>query len=237
MINFIGTGSAFNTELGNTSAFIKNNTSLLLIDCGGTVFHNLQKLKLLEGVENLYIIITHMHPDHIGSLGDVVFYSYYILKQRPTILFPKKQLIDGFLKSVGVGSKMYRLNGLNLTEINDKKLGDFRIEFISVTHVIDTMPAYGFLMNFGGKEFYYSGDSNNINNEIIDKMKHGEITRIYQDTCGLDYEGNGHLSLKKLCEIIPKEFRNKIYCMHLDKYITEQKIEDEGFNTVKKWSF
>ena len=77
MLNFIGTGSAFNTELGNTSAFVKKNNSLLLIDCGGTVFHRFQELNIFEGLENLYIIITHTHPDHVGSLGEVIFYSYY----------------------------------------------------------------------------------------------------------------------------------------------------------------
>ena len=59
MLNFLGTGSAFNTEKGNTSAFIKKDNSLLLIDCGGTVFHRLQELNLLDGVENLYIVVTH----------------------------------------------------------------------------------------------------------------------------------------------------------------------------------
>ena len=60
MLNFIGTGSAFNTELGNNSAFVKNNDSLILIDCGGTVFHRLQELSLLDGLQNLYIVITHI---------------------------------------------------------------------------------------------------------------------------------------------------------------------------------
>jgi len=32
MLNFIGIGSAFNTKLGNTSAFIRKQGSMLLID-------------------------------------------------------------------------------------------------------------------------------------------------------------------------------------------------------------
>ena len=106
MINFIGMGSAFNTELGNTSAFVKKNDSLILIDCGGTVFHKLQKLNMLDGLKNLYILITHTHPDHVGSLGDVIFYSYYILKHKPTIFFPQKELIESFLTSIGVSAEM-----------------------------------------------------------------------------------------------------------------------------------
>jgi hypothetical protein len=35
MLKFSGIGSAFNPALGNSNAYIRNNTSLLLIDCGG----------------------------------------------------------------------------------------------------------------------------------------------------------------------------------------------------------
>jgi len=231
MLNFIGTGSAFNTELGNTSAVIKKNNSLILIDCGGTVFHRLQQLNIFAGLENLYIVITHTHPDHVGSLGEVIFYSYYILKHRPTIFFPKKELIEKFLTSIGVSAEMYHLNSSDRVNENDIQLGNFSLEFLPVCHV-DTIPAYGFIMKLNRKEFYYSGDANNISGKIIDKMRSGEIYRIYQDTCGLDYEVNNHLSLRKLCNLVPQEFRNRIYCMHLDKHITEEEIKDNGFNVV-----
>ena len=118
-LGFLGIGSAFNTELGNTSAFLKKNNSLLLIDCGGTVFHRLQELSLLEELENLYIVITHTHPDHVGSLGEVIFYSYYILKHKPNIFFPNKELIERFLDSIGVTSEMYNLNSLDVVDFND----------------------------------------------------------------------------------------------------------------------
>jgi ribonuclease BN (tRNA processing enzyme) len=234
MLNFTGIGSAFNTELGNTSAFIKKGTSLLLIDCGGSVFHRLQELELLEDVQNLYIIITHTHPDHVGSLGDVIFYAKHILKQKPTIFFPQKELIQGFLTNIGVSNRVYKLNSFDKASVNDANLGEFSIKFVPVSHV-ETIPAYGFIMELNKKMLYYSGDANSMDNMILDKLKNEEIYRIYQDTCGLDYKGNGHLSLKKLCEVVPMEFRNKVYCMHLDKHITEQQIKDSGFNIGDKY--
>lgn len=231
MLNFIGIGSAFNTELGNTSAFIKKNKSLLLIDCGGTVFHRLQELNLLDNLENLYIVITHTHPDHVGSLGEVIFYSYYILNHVPTIFFPQKDLMYAFLTSIGVSSEMYNINSCEMVEINDAQFREIKIKFLPVSHV-DTIPSYGFIMSLDGKELYYSGDSNSINKTILDMLKNDKISTIYQDTCGLDYESNNHLSLRKLCEVVDVEFRDKVYCMHLDKHIKKNEIKNSGFNVA-----
>ena len=232
MFNFIGIGSAFNTRLGNTSAFIKKGNSLFLIDCGGTTFHRIQELDLLKGIENLYIAITHTHPDHIGSLGEVIFYAYYILNIKPTIFYPRKSLLKDILTNIGVENIMYNLSSSNAVTIEDKKLGQLGIEFINVSHV-STIPAYGIMVKYNDKLFYYSGDSNDIDKKIIDKLISGEIYRVYQDTSGLDYKDSNHLSLKKLCEKVPNNIRNKVFCMHLDKHIDKDEIKCNGFSVVK----
>jgi Metal-dependent hydrolases of the beta-lactamase superfamily III len=232
MLDFTGIGSAFNTKLGNNSAFIKRENSLILIDCGGTVFHKLQELNLLKDVNNLYFIITHTHPDHIGSLGDTIFYSNYILKHKPTVYFPDKVFLKGILAGLGVGEEMYYINDSMNSIISDKELGKVEIEFIKTIHS-SKIPSYGFFMNIKGESFYYSGDSNKIENKVIDKIKNGEIQRIYQDTSGLNYEGNGHLYFNKLIQIIPKEYRDNVYCMHLDGHVSVEEIKKNGFNVVE----
>jgi L-ascorbate metabolism protein UlaG (beta-lactamase superfamily) len=234
MLNFIGIGSAFHTRLGNTSAFIKRQDCLLLIDSGGTVFHKLQVLNILRVLKKIYIVITHTHPDHVGSLGEVIFYSYYILGHKPTVFFPNRDLIKSFLTSIGVSQEMYLLESSNKVGFIDENLGDVSIEFLPVSHVA-AIPAYGFVMKQAEGVFYYSGDSNSIENEIITRLKSGELDRIYQDTCGLDYEGNNHMSLRKLQERIHPDLRNKVYCMHLDQHIDQKEIVDQGFNVVKQF--
>ncbi|MCM1991465.1 MBL fold metallo-hydrolase [Oceanirhabdus seepicola] len=233
-LDFIGVGSAFNPKLGNNSAFIKKNKSLILIDCGGTVFERLQELNMLDEVDNLYIIVTHTHPDHVGSLGEVIFYLYNILKKKATIVFPNKEVIERFLSAIGATSKQYYLENNDIVKVDDKEFGKIAIEFLPVSHV-KTMPCYGFIMKIDDETFYYSGDSNNIEHRILEKLKKGEIDRLYQDTCGADYKGNAHMSLRKLKELISMEYRNKVYCMHLDEHITRKDIEESGFNVVKRY--
>lgn len=238
MLRFIGIGSAFNTDLGNTSAYIKKEDRMLLIDCGGTVFHELQKQKLLEGVNHIYIIITHTHLDHVGSLGEVIFHFYYLQGKKAIIIYPHKEHIMKFLESIGVSEEMYELLSRNQEnqEINiqDQYFGEVNIRHIPVTHV-ETIEAYGFILKVQGETIYYSGDANTLPCEVIQGLQEEKIDAIYHDTCGLDYEGNSHMSLRRLKEVVGETYRSKVYCMHLDKYITEKEILKEGFRVVGRY--
>lgn len=227
-LKFVGIGSAFNTKLFNTSGFFKKENNLFLIDCGGTVFRRLQELNLIQGVKKTYIIITHTHPDHVGSLGDLMFYCNYILKHKPMIITPNKEGVEKVLCSVGVDNTLYTFENLEKLALEDNAFGNINIEFIKVTHS-KSMLAYGFIINIDGETIYYSGDCNSISDYVLNKLKAGEISKVYQDTCGADYPGNGHMSLNKLKERIPEEFRSKVWCMHLDENISEEQIKSLGF--------
>lgn len=75
LLKFIENGSCFNTDFGNNSTYYidKKNQSLLLIDCGESIFERIMKHKLLENIKDIDILITHMHTDHIGSLFSLLF--------------------------------------------------------------------------------------------------------------------------------------------------------------------
>jgi len=231
MLNFIGKGSAFNTKLGNNSCYIRKNDSMLLIDAGGTVFHKLQELNLFNGLKNLHIIITHTHPDHCGSLGEAIFYPYYYNQIKPTVYFPDRELMKSYFKAIGVKDEMYSLiSNMNMT-INDNSLGEIKLGFIKVPHV-ETIPSFGFIMDMDNKKIYYSGDANNIPDEVLTLLKNGDLDMIYQDTCGIDYDKNAHLSINKLKDMIPFELRSKVYCMHQDGYLEPETVTKLGFNLV-----
>lgn len=231
MLCFSGIGGAFNGELGNNSAFIKKGKSLFIIDCGGTIFSRLEKSGILSDIENIYIAITHTHLDHIGSLGDLILYCHHILKGKVSIFFPDKNLIEKFLEIVGVERKLYKLYDDISEVIEDKYLGSLKIDFKETLHV-KKINSFGIFIEYDGRRVYYSGDSKELKKEIVHMLQNNEIEAIYQDTFSKDFEGNAHLSFKELKEIVPRELRNKVFSMHLDKDLDINNVISEGFNIV-----
>lgn len=232
MLNFLGIGSAFNTSLGNTSAFIKNNSSIFLIDCGSTVFYRLQKLDLLADISNIYIAITHTHPDHVGSLGEVIFYSHYYLNHKPKIFFPDARLLSSILSNMGVDENFYEIYSDLKVNITDNFLESVDFNFIPSSHV-ERIPSYGIELKYFKQSIYYSGDSNEICTSALEGLENGQIDIIYQDTCALDYEGNPHLYIGKLIEYIKPSLRSKVFCMHLDQQFDKSYAIHSGFNVVE----
>lgn len=76
-INFLGIGSAWNINEDDTSAYIKKDSQMILIDCDESIARKIIKEDLLFDINELYILISHTHSDHIGSIGTLLFYSKY----------------------------------------------------------------------------------------------------------------------------------------------------------------
>ena len=240
-LKFIGRGSAFNTKEGNNSAYIKRNGKLLLIDCGETVFARIKELNLLEDVTDVYVLLTHLHSDHSGSLGSLIAYCYYVLKIKINVIYPNMDKITDFLALSELDNnaftvlKPYRCDAERI--LRDHKLNVRIMYFHTVHTAIDN--AYGYIIVDDEEKmvYYYSGDSNRYlfnDMKIVSDDDDIKDYIVYQDTCLADYDGNVHLSLNKLCEAVPcREVRKKIYCMHLDSDELMIKAKQAGFNVVK----
>ena len=235
MLKFLGTGSAFNTSYGNNSAYIKSEDeeSLLLIDCGETVFAEIQKNRLLDGVKHVYVVITHLHGDHIGSLSSFIMYCHYVANIKLNIIHPNMK-IESVLTTMGaIKDEMYDLETCENIELDDFKLN---LYMRGANHVSD-MESYSIIMQDTvgcGFNLYYSGDSNTIDEEILGLLNSGYFDCFYQDTSSIDYEGNVHLSFKKLKELVNPDIRFRVTCMHLDGRLSNEEILREGFQVAKK---
>lgn len=232
MLKFLGRGSAFNVKEGNTSAYVINESEMLLFDCGEDVFHKIVKNNLLDNISNLTVFISHNNSDHCASLSSLIFYCFYKkgLKITVTTGQENKTNLKNILKLFGNTKQQYFINSIGNIG-NRKPIKDLFVDnAIKVKH-IDGMDCYGLSFKYKGKVIYYSGGSNSIPEYVISRIN--DIDYIYQDTCLADYEGNVHLSLRKLCELIPIEHRHKVWCMHLDCDELIEKAKTEGFNVVE----
>lgn len=239
MLKFIGSGSAFNTKLGNTSAYYKEGDQMFLIDCGSSIFQRIKEANLLEGVKDVHVLVTHTHADHVGSLADLILYTYYshgeFAKPKVTVYSNYATGVLDILKLNGtlLGEHFLFITLRNTVVTAIKGFTNVAIFDCLRTNHVEELKSYGFTLKINGQNIYYSGDTSELDDDVIEVINKGKIDFAYIDTCKADYEGNVHISLRKLTELIEPEYRNKVWCMHLDEGFSREEAEELGFNVVK----
>ena len=234
MLKFIGVGDLFNKDLGNTSAYIKQNDTVLFLDCGTLTFQRILELDILEDVKNVFIAITHNHPDHIGGLASFIFYLIYNKNIKPTIIVPNEDessqsgnLID-FLEIQGIP-----MSDFNIVE--DKQVKIFEnltsFSYVFINHC-ENLDSFAIELQFDDRKVYYVGDNNDENylRMILNKLEENDL--IYTDCSLVGY--NVHISLKDLANIFPDEKRKQVYCMHFADYQNIEEAKRLGFNIAEK---
>jgi ribonuclease BN (tRNA processing enzyme) len=239
-LKFLGNGSAFNTTKTNTSAYFTIDNTLYLIDCGCNVFDKIVNENILSGIKYVNIFITHTHPDHVGSLGNLLFLCSKVEGIIPVIYTHKEIImyVNRFLTSQGlIPDTNYLLHDCSIIH-NDFKYKHNNLSITisaSLTHHTNEIPSCLFLiyikdeLNPGNNTTYlYTGDLSDQYINLINRNIN-TINKIYVECAKSDYN-HIHVSIKALKEKIPQEYRDKIYCMHIEddgEYITK-----EGFNVV-----
>lgn len=243
MLKFLGRGSAFNIKEGNTSAYIKDNGVLFLIDCGSNIFERILKSNILEGVEDVYVAITHPHPDHVGSLGDFIFYCYYKLGITVN-LYEIDDNLGAMLYLGGVSNQL-----INNFDGNIPKIG-LKLNHIEADHqkIFELKPSsgvnsngimleyenmffcYSFIIEYNGKKAFYSGDCS-----TVDFKKIGEIDIYYIETCSVDYKENVHYYIENLYKdcILNNIELSTVRCMHVDSDEVIERAKQIGFYVVE----
>ncbi|MBR2707874.1 MAG: ribonuclease Z [Bacilli bacterium] len=235
VLKFLGRGSAFNINEGNTSAYFYSNGELFLIDCGESVFERIIKNYLLDNIKAINILITHTHGDHVGSLGSLILYCFYNLDIKINIILPSKHKylndLKDLLRIFGCKSKMYKFIYEN--ELTEKYDAFNSIKFMETKHSRG-MVCYGILFDTKSGVVYYSGDTKEITNIKKIIKEYDDIDKVYVDTSSIDSKDNPHVYVGVLDEEIPPYLRDKFYCMHINDKKAIVEAIDFGFKVVDK---
>lgn len=231
-LNFLGRGSAFNVLEGSNSAYIIEGNSILLIDCGETVYERLNMYHLLDGIDHVYVLVTHTHSDHIGSIGTLANYYFLTFNQKIHIVLDYHSKIKEDMKTLlrifGLEEHMYYLE---TPDILDNQFKAFKtVRYQEITHCPQLI-SYAIRFDTENGEIFYTGDTNDITvlKSLLNRID--EIDRIYVDTNTSSLPV--HLNVDLLANTVPEEHRKKIYCMHFNNEDCINKAKNYGFHIIK----
>lgn len=217
-INFIGIGGAFYNELGCNAAYIREDDKILFIDYGLDTFDKTLKYNLLKDVKEIYVVITHMHGDHIGGLPTFIQYAAIILNIKVKILKNSTNFtsdLTTFLDLTAVDKSFYEF----ATE--DSFNFSFNISLKKTKHT-PMLECYSIIFTKDGKKTLYTGDSNEIEylKEVVNDPEFEDVYTEIGEAISV------HMDYKEILKLD----KSKITLMHLEGPELHSKIKDKGFN-------
>ncbi len=156
-IQFVGTGGAFDFAQGNSAALISFKGKKILLDCGHSVYPRLREKGLAGAID--YILLTHLHDDHVGSLSTLIFHQKYAEQKRAKLLYP----------TADFGDLLHQF--LAFSQQKPEEYSDFLplwqfpnggISYIDTTGMhVPNMPTFAYIFEDEDEILCYSGDMGN----------------------------------------------------------------------------
>lgn len=165
-IKVLGSVSPYCKDNKNCPAYlVSSSNNRILLDCGNGITRN---LVFPNDLENLTIIISHLHRDHYADLFSLAYATYVYhnlgyLKERIKVYIPSlpKELIDfKILNNLG---EEHFLEIKTYTEESQIILKNTIITFSLNPHNI---PAYSIKISSKDQTLVYSGDTGYIGNSL-----------------------------------------------------------------------
>lgn len=230
-LQFLGLGSAFYTERGNTSAYLREGEKLLLLDCGESVFRSLTERQLLDGVKTVYAAISHTHTDHCGSLGSLALYCKFagdislkliLPAQEPEYAGTLRQLMSVF----GVWEDYYGT-------IEDCGLDGIFSSFLTLRYVPTIhdrrMSCHSFVFETAQGGVFFSADTAVTDTVEVFLSTHENFEKVYMEATDVLIPGDVHVYMPRLERLFPPEIRKRVYLMHFRNRQCIRAAEEKGF--------
>ncbi len=168
ILKVLGTVSPYCYQDKNCPGYlITTDDSKILLDCGNGITRN---LVIPEDLQNLTIIISHLHRDHYGDLFSIAYASYVyhnlrFLQERIKVYIPELSIEDNIYDYnliTNLGMENY-LDIKTYTKDTIININNTQINFSSNPHSI---PSYSVKITNNNLSIVYSGDTGYIGNTI-----------------------------------------------------------------------
>ena len=168
LLKVLGTVSPHCHNEKNCPGFLVTTKDVkILLDCGNGITRN---LNFPNDIQDLTIIISHLHRDHYGDLFSLAYDSYVyhnlgILKNKIKVYIPIQTSTNtqyDYELITNLGKENY-LEILTYQQEDKIKIGKTQITFSSNPHSI---PSYSIKIQEQENSLVYSGDTGYIGNTI-----------------------------------------------------------------------
>lgn len=220
-IKFLGTGGAFEPHKGNVSAIIERNDTKILIDCGYAVLERIIAKDLAKDLD--YVLITHLHGDHAGSLPTLLAYMEHVVGKELPIIYATEQHKDQIHEFLTIAWEDKRAHYSPITELP-------WIGFVDTfgQHVAKKQ-TFAYYFKDAAELIFYSGDINNTET-VLNFLKEREEEKIQVFLDINKNETSGHIYYKEAME---KMTDYEVYGYHCAK---ETIPEDNTIPLVEDYS-
>ena len=182
-IKVLGTVSPHCHNNSNCPGFlVTTKDKKILLDCGNGITRN---LNLPNDLQQLVIIISHLHRDHYGDIFSIAYDSYVyhnlsLLKDKIKVYIPcqtESETKYDYDLLTNLGEEHY-LDIVTYTKEDQITFGDTLISFSANPHSI---PSYSIKVEEQDKTLVYSGDTGYVGN-TLEKFAAGSNLLICEST-------------------------------------------------------
>lgn len=155
-LKVLGTQSPYNTEGHNCPGFfIQDGNNRILLDCGSGS-HGLLNYPL--DLQNLSIIISHLHRDHYNDIYNLQYSSFVFHNQKriekPINIYLPSTPVD-IVNDIQGETNAYANYHL-ISEDTKLRIGNIDISFCKTVHPVET---YAIRLDNGEKSIVYTSDT------------------------------------------------------------------------------
>lgn len=234
ILKILGSVSPYSKANNNCIGYLiydTNNNQKILLDCGNSIT---KLMKIPDDLENLTIIISHLHKDHYADLGAIAYASYVyhnlgFLNNKVKVYIPNDKDLEDYHYLTNYGTENY-MDFYVYDKKSNFNINDINISFYQTRHPIKT-----FAVNIIKENIKLSYSSDTGYDEKI-SLFFQDADILICESSFLKYQKNGninHLSAEEAAIIAKKSNVKKLILSHFWPEIDKLNYLEEAQNIFK----